>query len=155
MDKVKMFREYTRELEQHLDNMNQTDCCQCGVNKGQCFILVEIGRHPGICVKDLAEILKLDKSGISRGIEELVQKGYVNREPSKEDRRCVVLSLTKDGQTRFEKIEADMNIQFEIVFSGIDKGKQDQVLESLKLYNEACRNAESKKCCCKESNCCG
>ena len=153
MDKVKMFREYTRELELHLDNMNQSDCCECGVNKAQCFMVVEIGRQPGICVKDLAKILKLDKSGISRGIEELVQKGYVNREPSKNDRRCVVLSLTKEGQTRFEKIEADMNIQFSVVLSKIKEDKQDQVLEALKLYNDACKEVENE--CCKEKCCCG
>ena len=155
MDKVKQFREYTRELELHLDNINDTDCCECGVNKGQCFMVVEIGRHPGICLKELAEILRLDKSGISRGLEELVQKGYVNREPSKEDRRSVVLTLTKEGQERFEKIETDMNIKFEVIFSKIDKDKQDQVLEGLKIYNEACRIAEKRDCCCcKESKCC-
>ena len=57
MNQVKQLREYTRELECHLANMNQSDCCQCGVNTSQCFLLVEIGRKPGICVKDLAEAM--------------------------------------------------------------------------------------------------
>lgn len=41
MNQVKQLREYTRELECHLANMNQSDCCQCGVNTSQCFLLVE------------------------------------------------------------------------------------------------------------------
>lgn len=153
MDKVKLFREYTRELERNLENMNQSDCCQCSVNTLQCFLVVEIGRQPGICIKDLARALKLDKSGISRSIEELVQKGYVLREPSKKDRRCVVLTLTKDGEARFNKIESDMYEKFKEVFSYIEKDKQDMVLEALQLYNAACLNAENKyktseeKCC--------
>ena len=153
MNKVKLFREYTRELEKNLENMNQSDCCQCNVNTLQCFLVVEIGRQPGICIKDLAQSLKLDKSGISRAIEELVQKGFVLREPSKKDRRCVILTLTKDGETRFNQIENDMDKKFKEVFSYIDKEKQDMVLEALQLYNDACKKAENT-CCKTEGNCC-
>ena len=144
MNKVKQLREYTRELECHLANMNQSDCCQCGVNTSQCFLLVEIGRKPSICAKELAEILRVDKSSISRSVEELVQKGYVNREPSREDRRSVVLSLTESGRERFERIEYDMEEKFRKVLDGIEKEKQEQVLEALRIYNEACRKAECK-----------
>ena len=66
MDLVKIFREQTRQLECHLGNINSTDCCCCSVNKTQCFLIVEIGRKPGISVKELAEILRIDKSGVSR-----------------------------------------------------------------------------------------
>ena len=142
MDKVKQFRELTRELECHLENINRSDCCQCSVNESQCFLVVEIGRNPGICIKDLAKQLHLDKSGISRSVEELVRKGYVNREPSTEDRRCVVLSLTESGQARFDRIENDMHAKFTAVLSQIDPEKQQQVLEALEIYNDACRKAE-------------
>ena len=152
MDKVKLFRELSRELEIHFGNLNQSDCCACGVNESQCFLVVEIGRQPGICVKDLACKLKLDKSGISRSVEELVQKGYVSREPSKEDRRCVLLTLTDAGKERFDKIEKDMYIKFEKVFRNIEEDKKEQVLDALKVYNEAMKKAEGK--CCDKSNAC-
>jgi DNA-binding MarR family transcriptional regulator len=139
MDKVKQFREYTRELECHLDNINHNDCCTCNVNKSECFLIVEIGRQPGICIKDLAQILKLDKSGVSRSVEELVKKGYILRQPSEKDRRSVVLTLTKSGEERYNKIEADMYTEFKKVFSKIKKSDQDKVLEALRRYNEACR----------------
>ena len=144
MDQVKLFREYTRELECHLAYLNQSDCCRCGINESQCFMVVEIGRKPGISGKELAEILRVDKSGISRGVEELVQNGFVNREPSREDRRSVALSLTEKGQARFEKIENDMYLKFRTVLSGIPEDKRQQVLEALEIYNEACRKTESK-----------
>ncbi len=144
MNKIQQFREYTRELECHLDNINQTDCCQCSVSKAECFLLVEIGRKPGICIKELAGILKIDKSGVSRSVEELVKKGFVTREPSKTDRRSVVLKLTESGKARFEKIEKDMYIEFKKVFSMIGKSDQDKVLEALRIYNEACRKVEGR-----------
>ena len=144
MNKIQQFREYTRELECHLDNINQTDCCQCSVSKAECFLVVEIGRKPGICIKELAGILKIDKSGVSRSVEELVKKGFVTREPSKTDRRSVVLKLTESGRARFEKIEKDMYIEFKKVFSMIGKSDQDKVLEALRIYNEACRKVEGR-----------
>ena len=144
MEQVKLFREYTRELECHLAAMNPSDCCQCGINESQCFLVVEIGRKPGISVKELAETVGLDKSGISRGVEELVRKGFVNRETSKEDRRSVELTLTDSGNARFEKIENDMNLKFRKVLFNIDADQRDQVLEALRIYNEACRKAEQE-----------
>ena len=129
-------------LECHLDNINHNDCCTCNVNKSECFLIVEIGRQPGICIKDLAQILKLDKSGVSRSVEELVKKGYILRQPSEKDRRSVVLTLTKSGEDRYNKIEADMYTEFKKVFSKIKKSDQDKVLEALRIYNEACRMAE-------------
>ena len=144
MDLVKRFREYTRQLECHLGNMNQSDCCCCGVSTTQCFMIVEIGRKPGLSVKELAEILRMDKSGVSRAVEELVQKGFVERNPSKEDRRYVVLTLLPKGQERFEKIEHDMYINFKEVLEQIPEEKREQVIESLRLYNEACTKAEVK-----------
>ena len=80
----------------------------------------------------------------SRSVEELVQKGYVNREPSREDRRSVELSLSDSGRERFDKIENDMDMKFRKVLSGIETEKREQVLEALRLYNEACRKAECK-----------
>ncbi len=138
MDLVKEFREYSRQLECHLGNMNNSDCCCCGISKSQCFLVVEIGRKPGVSVKELADILHVDKSSVSRSVEELVQKGYVERRSSKEDRRYVTLNLLPKGQDRFEKIEHDMYLKFKKVWEQIPKDKHEQVLEALKLYNEAC-----------------
>ncbi len=145
MDLIEKFREYTRQLECHLGNMNKSDCCCCGVSTAQCFLLVEIGRKPGVSVKELAEILHIDKSGVSRSVEELVQKGFVERKNSKEDRRFVTLNLLPKGQERFEKIEHDMYLKFKEVFTNIPSDKQEQVIEALMLYNEACLKVEAKK----------
>ena len=145
MDLVKQFREYTRQLECHLSNMNQSDCCCCGISTAQCFIIVEIGRKPGISVKELAEILSIDKSGVSRAVEDLVQKGFVERKASNEDRRYVVLTLLSKGQERFEKIENDMHLKFKAVLELIPEKKREQVIEALKLYNEACTKMEEKR----------
>lgn len=144
MDQVKLFRENTRRLEMNLGNINKSDCCCCGISDTQCFILVEIGRKPDISVKELAGILRLDKSGISRMVEELVQKEFVERKPSKEDRRYVVLNLTVKGSERFNQMENNMNIKFKSILDRIPEEKRNQVIEALELYNVACEANELK-----------
>ena len=140
-----MFREYTRQLEFQLANINKADCGCCGVSTMQCFIIVEIGRHPGISLKELAAILRTDKSSVSRSIEELVRKEYVERKSSEEDRRWVVLNLLPNGIAHFEKIENDMNLKFEEILNEIPEEKQNQVIEALQLYITAIKNTEEKK----------
>ena len=142
MNQAKLLRENTRILECHLGNINKTDSCCCGISEPECFVLVEIGRKPNVSVKELAEILRLDKSGVSRTVEELVQKDYVERKPSTEDRRFVVLNLTLKGKERFEKIENDMNRKFKEILDKIPVDKREQVIEALELYNIACGEFE-------------
>lgn len=142
MDLVKQFREYTRQLECHLENINSVDYRCCNVNKTQCFLIVEIGRKSGISVKELADILRIDKSGVSRVVEDLVRKEFVERKPSAEDRRFVTLTLLPKGRERFDKIERDMYYKFKEVLEQIPKDRREQVVEALKIYNEACLAVE-------------
>lgn len=137
MNQLKSFRENTRRLEMNLGSINRTDCCCCGISDTQCFVLVEIGRRANISIKELAQILRLDKSGISRTVDELVRKEFVVRMPSKEDRRYVVLNLTDKGFEKFNKIENDMDLRFKSILERIPKDKRSQVIEALSLYNEA------------------
>ncbi|WP_167956203.1 MarR family winged helix-turn-helix transcriptional regulator [Anaerosporobacter faecicola] len=143
MENVMRFRENTRRLERKLANMNKADCC-CEISTTKCFMLVEIGRKPGISVKELAEKLDVDKSVVSRYLEELVKKEYVQRNISNEDRRWVTISLLPEGIKRFEKIEHDMNEKFKQVLDAIPKEQQEHVIASLEYYVEACRKVEEQ-----------
>ena len=145
MNQAKLLREKTRILECHLGNINKTDCCCCGISEPECFVLVEIGRKSNVSVKELAEILRLDKSGVSRTVEVLVQKDYVERKPSTEDRRFVILNLTLKGKERFEKIENDMNLKFKEILDKIPVGKREQVIEALEFSNIASDDLERNK----------
>lgn len=108
-------------------------------------MIVEIGRWPGISVKELAAALHMDKSSVSRSVEELVRKEYVERKSSKEDRRWVTLNLQPKGQEHFEKIERDMNSKFQEILNEIPREKHEQVMEALQLYVDACKRTEERK----------
>jgi len=61
-----------------------------------------VGRHPGITVQDLLNILRITKQSLSRVLSALVKRGYVEQKPGRRDRRLRHLYLTEEGE-RLEK----------------------------------------------------
>jgi len=134
MKKYELFREYTRCLERKLDRLNASECCSCGITTAQCHALVEVGRRKDLSLKELAEILALDKSTVSKTIDDLYRKGLITREPLESDRRTIKLNLTHEGLHHFKNIENDMNRKFGEMFNRISGNKQDEILAALKVY---------------------
>jgi DNA-binding MarR family transcriptional regulator len=53
------------------------------------------GRRLRMC--DLAALLHLSASGLTRRVEDLVKRGWVRREPDPQDRRVINAVLTEEG----------------------------------------------------------
>jgi DNA-binding MarR family transcriptional regulator len=137
-------RELIRILVRNLGILEKGDATCCDVTISQCHAIVEIGRAKEISLNELAEILTLDKSTMSRTINNLVEDGLVLRELHPEDRRYVTIKLTDEGIKIFENIEEGMNEYYINIFKSIPEDKRQQVLESLKLLIEA---VNQNKCC--------
>lgn len=137
------FRELIREIERKLgllnrdgNTTNSTQCC-CKVSLAQCHALVEIGRLNNTTMKELSNILGLDKSTTSRTVESLVKKGYVIRTQSEKDKRCVNIRLDPKGEAVFQRIESRMNEKFKNVFEEIQEDERAAVLQSMRILVRA------------------
>lgn len=137
-------RELIRILERNLGVLEKSDAACCGVTIVQCHAIVEIGRAKEISLIELAELLSVDKSTMSRTVNNLVEAKLVIRELHTEDRRYVTIKLTEEGTEVFENIEGNMGQYYLKIFESIPEGKRNQVLESLKLLTEAIKK---NKCC--------
>jgi len=137
-------RELIRILVRNLDVLEKSDASCCGVTITQCHAIVEIGRMKKVSLVDLAELLGLDKSTMSRTINNLVEDGLVNRDLDSENRRYVSIQLTNKGIEVFNNIEESMDSYYSSIFSSIPENKRSQVLESLKLLTAA---VKENKCC--------
>ena len=69
-------------------------------------MLREVEAAPGTRAKDLADLFGLDKSTVSRQLDELEAAGLVRRAGERPGRRGQALALTDEGQRRLE-IEAE------------------------------------------------
>ena len=65
-------------------------------------MLTQIEAVPGTRATDLADLFGLDKSTVSRQLNELESAGLIAREGERPGRRGQVLALTPEGQSRLE-----------------------------------------------------
>ncbi|ADL07232.1 MarR family winged helix-turn-helix transcriptional regulator [Thermosediminibacter oceani] len=137
-------RELIRMLVRNLGVLEKSEASCCGTTLSQCHTIVEIGRAGEISLNELAELLNLDNSTISRSVNNLVKQGLVVRETDPEDRRYVRIRLTKEGYGVYEAVESSMEAYFERIFTTIPEEKREQVLESLQILIDAVRK---NKCC--------
>lgn len=98
---VEMLQKTFLALDRAMGIHARTEAMCFGVTLPQCHSIMEIGLAGQASVKDLTKLLGLDKSTLSRTIDGLVEAGFVERAPDKNDRRFIVLTLSKKGATIF------------------------------------------------------
>lgn len=138
-------REQARMLVRKLGLIERAGVECCGVTLPQCHALVETGRRGALSGNELAGLLGLDKSTVSKTVDKLVTAGLLVRDADPQDRRYVVLKLTAQGMTFYNNIEEQMEGYFSLALQAIPENKRTQVLESLALLTEALPGAA----CCK------
>lgn len=77
-------------------NLNSILIDHCDISLEQFHILRHI-RKGSKSVSQLAEIKHISRPAISQTVDILVEKGYVTRQQTVPDRRCVTLELTPAG----------------------------------------------------------
>lgn len=139
-------RELIRVLVRNLGVLEKDEATCSGVTMSQCHAIVEIGRAEEISLNELAKILELDKSTMSRTINNLVESGLVARELHAEDRRYVTIKLTDKGTVVYRSTEGSMEKYYRDIFLDIPENKREQVLDSLKLLTDAIKQNKTSNC---------
>jgi len=139
-----ILRELLRVLVRNLSILEKSDASCCGVTVTQCHAILEIGRSGKISLVELADLLGVDKSTMSRTVNNLVESDFAIRESDAENRRYVIIQLTENGKGVFQNIEESMGNYYKGIFGSIPEGKRSQVLESLQLLTDA---VKINKCC--------
>jgi DNA-binding MarR family transcriptional regulator len=67
-------------------------------NSAQGRILFVLWEKDGIPIRELSEKTRLSKSTLTSMLDRLEEAGHVSREPSGEDRRKVLVTLTEENQ---------------------------------------------------------
>lgn len=137
-------RELLRILIRDLGILEKSDASCCGISLAQCHAIVEIGRADKISLIDLADLLGLDKSTMSRTINNLVEAGLVLRELDMENRRYVIIQLTDKGKEIFQNTEESMNNYYQDILESIPENKRNEVIEGLQLLTDA---VKKNRCC--------
>lgn len=93
---INCIRKFNRFYTVLLGFLNQ-NYLGTGYSVTETRILFEIRQQEGISAKQICELLKLDKSYVSRLIRSLEKNGIVYREVSAKDKRANCIYLTEKG----------------------------------------------------------
>ncbi|WP_411103137.1 MarR family winged helix-turn-helix transcriptional regulator [Streptomyces sp. cmx-4-9] len=71
---------------------------------GSAAVLTLLGRHGGVRMSRLAELLSVDISVTSRHVAHVADRGWIERLPDPADKRSRMLHLTSAGQEQLDKL---------------------------------------------------
>jgi DNA-binding MarR family transcriptional regulator len=86
-----------RRMQQIAVSIFVEECKAYDLTPVQFAALVAIHTHPGIDATRLSAVIAFDRSTLGNVIERLETKRYIERKPSREDKRIKLLYLTRPG----------------------------------------------------------
>ncbi len=99
-------------------------------------ILIQLYKKKNVCMKDLADGIKKDKSTITALVNKLVKLGYVERVKSSEDSRITYLRLTEKGlQTEDSFFDISRNV-LDKVYRNFETREREELLKMLEKISE-------------------
>ncbi|CAB3749590.1 helix-turn-helix domain-containing GNAT family N-acetyltransferase [Paraburkholderia humisilvae] len=129
-------REFSRKLVRELGFMRST-LANSELAPSACHAILEIGVAPGLPARDLATLLRLDKSNTSRQLAKLEAAGLVYRQTASDDARSSQLYLTEEGQKLRRKIDRFATDQVSNALRRLVPEDQQALVRSLALYADA------------------
>jgi MarR family transcriptional regulator for hemolysin len=95
----------------------------------QWTVLLKLSNQDKISQKILSEVSGKDQSTLARILDILERKTFIQRHPSKEDRRSFVIHITDEGLNITKKVAPFLEDLFNILLKDISG-------EKLKIYSE-------------------
>jgi DNA-binding MarR family transcriptional regulator len=119
-----------------LHQPEQTPCGQ-PIPVSEAHALVELARDAPFSQAELGRRLRLEKSTISRLVDQLAGRGWVARGRDPQDGRAAMLLLTPAGQRAAANLAAARRRKFADLLAAIPESDRDTVLHALKTLTEA------------------
>ena len=126
-----------KELANYFNNIRDELCEPYGISSIQAIIILDIYYHPEERkITDICKRLYKSTNSISPLINRLVEKGYLVKEHSKEDKRITYVSLTNKTQEIINSILVDVSDYTWPFFEALSDEQFEKIYDALKLLLE-------------------
>ncbi|MCI8494835.1 MAG: MarR family transcriptional regulator [Lachnospiraceae bacterium] len=119
------------------------------ISNNDMHIIEAIGKKQSKNMSTVAKTLSVTVGTLTIAINNLVKKGYVNRARSEEDRRVVLISLSKKGERAYDHHEKFHDEMIQATLSGLDQEQTKILVKALKnlskFFREYGRDSNDKK----------
>lgn len=95
-----------------------------------------IGMYSEKTMSEVAQILKITVSTLTTAINKLIKKEYVERKRIEEDRRVVLVKLTKQGKLAFRLHQRFHREMIKNAIEGLSLQEEEILLSSLNKLND-------------------
>ena len=99
----------------------------------------------GIEMSELAWVMGLENSTVTRLIARLETNGFIKREKSEVDKRSIIVYLKNKGLTIQKNIEKKSDVIGQAIFLNDDQGQKETILENLSLFQWALKKTFLKR----------
>ena len=117
-----------------------------GVTTSQAGAILAFPAKGGLTMNELSKAVNLDISTMTRMVDQLVEKGLVERQTDPKDRRVVRVGLTENGAELRKKLEDALQSFYTSSLNDFPKKEQGEILRNLQHLNEAI-SASLEECC--------
>lgn len=106
-------------------------CCR-GVTLSQCHTLDVLSKNRDLSMNELSRQMGLAKSTMTRIVNTMVRKGWIERKKEEGDKRRVSVCLTLDGKKMTENLNQSSKEYVQRILKNLPQEKIPEVVESLK-----------------------
>lgn len=109
----------------------QTHLSELDLTLPQVQVLRILRREGEVPTGKLAQCLKISAPATTQLTDRLIRKGLIERKPSEDDRRAVLVALSSEGRCLVDKYRERRNAIFREALSQLSEEEQAQVISSL------------------------
>jgi MarR family 2-MHQ and catechol resistance regulon transcriptional repressor len=124
-----------KELTTTYQTVVSYDACQLrryDLTPAQADVIVALGDKIFLSCKQLAEESLVTRGTLSGVLDRLENRGLLERKPSRQDRRKILVRLTRRGQALFEEVFPERISGIAERFEQLDEARQDSIVHALR-----------------------
>lgn len=105
----------------------------------QSLLLIYLKNHPGVMLSELADLLFKDNASLTRMIDSMVNKGYLNKGANAQDRRKAAVSLSAHGEKVIESLTVIIRQNRQVALQQISSDEASQLTLVLNKLISNCK----------------
>ncbi|MCP3429224.1 MarR family winged helix-turn-helix transcriptional regulator [Opacimonas viscosa] len=120
-----------RKVIRAIDMRSKQLSREVGLTGPQLIVLQEVGKRPGVMVKQIAESINLSPATVTSILDRMEARTLISRIRSTEDKRRVGVFLTESGQEALDKAPLPLQEHFVNRFSALEEWEKSQMVATM------------------------
>jgi DNA-binding MarR family transcriptional regulator len=123
-------------LVRAIKNEMETCCKLCGgINEKELIVIVYVGQNQNVKMSDIADNIEAPTSTLTNIVDKLVEKKYLSRDHSGEDRRVINVALTPKGKDAYKILITQKKLVAEKALSQFNEKEQQTFIKYINILS--------------------